>query len=343
MKTTAFAFLLLILFASAPQAGLPYPVNDWAYQLQGYDAGLIQIKNSKFDLVVMDYSRFGDAESEFTAEQINALRTAAPCGGRIVLAYMSIGEAETYRFYFHPEWIDLNGNPVPGVAPPFLGPFNPDYPDNYKVKYWLPSWKKIIWGVRTGPNKSYLDRIIDAGFDGIYLDIIDAFEFWGPREIEGNNVNRHAAPNMITLVQQIANYARVARGKPGFLVFPQNGANIIDPAAYPYAANPAQEAVLQKQRYFSFIDGIGAEDTFFFGDFDNNNPFDPQTETISFLDQYALAGKTVLAVDYLTVGPKIRTFYTNARQKHYVPYATRRNLDKLTINGAFPPNCHPLP
>jgi cysteinyl-tRNA synthetase len=220
-----------------------------------------------------------------------------------------------------------------------LGPFNPDYPDNYKVKYWMPAWKKIIYGVRAGVNKSYLDRIIDAGFDGVYLDIVDAFEFWGPHEITGNDTNRFAARAMVTFVEQIAHYARVTRGRGAFLVFPQNGANIIDPEAYPDASDPQQEAQKQKQRYFRVINGIGAEDTFFYGDLDNNNRLDPQLEIIRFLDQFSAAHKTVLAVDYLTNPQKIATFYRMARAHNYVPFATIRNLNRLKWPSSFPPDC----
>lgn len=42
---------------------------------------------------------------------------------------------------------------------------------NYVVKHWDADWQKII----TGNYESY-QKILDASFDGIYIDIIDAFE-----------------------------------------------------------------------------------------------------------------------------------------------------------------------
>jgi len=33
-----------------------------------------------------------------------------------------------------------------------------------------PEWQAIIF--------EYEDRILNAGFDGVYLDIIDGFEYW---------------------------------------------------------------------------------------------------------------------------------------------------------------------
>lgn len=56
----------------------------------------------------------------------------------------------------HPDWLDGK---------------NKNWPGNHKVKYWHPEWQKIILGT---PD-SYLDKIVSAGFDGVFLDIVDAF------------------------------------------------------------------------------------------------------------------------------------------------------------------------
>ena len=47
---------------------------------------------------------------------------------------------------------------------------------NYTLRrrYWHPDWKKIIYG----NSDAYLDRIVAAGFDGVYLDKIDVFEYF---------------------------------------------------------------------------------------------------------------------------------------------------------------------
>ena len=46
----------------------------------------------------------------------------------MVLAYLSIGEAEDYRGYWDPSWVDASGVPIPGVAPAWLGAENPECP-----------------------------------------------------------------------------------------------------------------------------------------------------------------------------------------------------------------------
>jgi len=51
---------------------------------------------------------------------------------------------------------------------------NPNWEGNFKVQYWNPTWQSIIYGSET----SYLKKIINAGFDGVYLDIIDAFQYF---------------------------------------------------------------------------------------------------------------------------------------------------------------------
>ncbi len=79
---------------------------------------------------------------------------------------MSIGEAEDYRYYWQDSWIN---NP-----PNWLEDENPDWEGNYKVRYWDKDWQSIIYG----NDNSYLKKIINAGFDGVYLDIIDAFEYF---------------------------------------------------------------------------------------------------------------------------------------------------------------------
>ena len=119
---------------------------------------------TNYDLLIMDYY-FHDG-SEFTASEINQLKKKANGGHRLVISYMSIGEAENYRYYWQSDWHSQK--------PIWMDAENPDWPGNFKVKYWNLDWQKIIYG----NDNSYLKKIINTGFDGVYLDIIDAFEFY---------------------------------------------------------------------------------------------------------------------------------------------------------------------
>jgi cysteinyl-tRNA synthetase, unknown class len=327
-----FLLILLVLSPALLPAADLSGINDFAYQLQGYPADLSDLKNNSFDLIVMDYSSDGSGAGEFSSTDISSIRTSGPCGGKIVVAYLSIGEAEDYRFYWDNSWVDNHGRPVPGVAPSWLGPVDPDWPGNYKVRYWDPNWQQVVF--------SYIDRIIAQGFDGIYLDIVDGFEFWGPHENGGNDERRDSAKLMVDFVESIANYARVTKGVTDFIVIPQNGANIIADYSYPDSADPVAEAALQKSRYFPLINAIGAEDTYFYGHKNNNNGFHPQNDTIVLLNEFRDGSKKVLLTDYVTKKKKVKKFYTVARDAGFIPYATIRDLDRLVVNAAYPPDCN---
>ncbi|NPA43072.1 MAG: hypothetical protein GXO27_03470 [Chlorobi bacterium] len=121
------------------------------------------VQNTNYDLIITDL--FFDGQS-FTPAEIRALEQKANGGRRLVIAYMSIGEAEDYRYYWQPDW-------RPG-HPSFIVAENPEWEGNYIVKYWDPRWKQIV--------RNYLTRILDAGFDGVYLDIIDAYEYFEEAE-----------------------------------------------------------------------------------------------------------------------------------------------------------------
>ncbi len=121
------------------------------------------VSQTNFDIIIMDLF-FNDVE--FTTAEVESLKTKLNGGKRPVISYMSIGEAEDYRYYWKNEW---NKN-----EPDWLYKENPDWEGNYKVFYWERAWQDIIFG----NENSYLQKILNAGFDGVYLDIIDAFEYY---------------------------------------------------------------------------------------------------------------------------------------------------------------------
>lgn len=127
------------------------------------DAFIAALAATNFDILLID-AFFN--ESPLTADQVAALQTKANGGRRIVLAYMSIGEAEDYRFYWQAGW-------RPG-SPDWIEAENPNFEGNFIVQYWRPEWQSAILNADNG----YLSRVVAAGFDGVYLDIIDAFEYF---------------------------------------------------------------------------------------------------------------------------------------------------------------------
>ena len=138
-----------------------YLINPENYSTK--QAFINAVSQTNYDLVLIDY--FFN-EEEFTVSEITPLKTKLNGGKRLVISYMSIGEAEDYRYYWQSDW---NRN-----EPEWLDKENPNWKGNYKVWYWHTDWQAIIFGNDT----SYLKKILDAGFDGVYLDIIDAFEYY---------------------------------------------------------------------------------------------------------------------------------------------------------------------
>jgi len=133
------------------------PDNEYPSKQAFVDA----VKTTNYDYIIMD---FFYNEEEFTDAQIEELKQKANGGTRLLICYMSVGEAEDYRYYWQSNW--TVGNPS------FIEKENPDWQGNYIVRYWEQEWQNIIFG----NDNSYLKNILDAGFDGVYLDIIDAFE-----------------------------------------------------------------------------------------------------------------------------------------------------------------------
>jgi len=122
------------------------------------------VVQTNYDLLIMDL--FFDENTWFNPSEINQIKSKANGGKRLVVCYMSIGEAEDYRYYWQSSWEESK--------PGWLDRENPDWEGNYKVRYWEKEWKDII----IGNDGSYTKKILDAGFDGVYLDIIEAYEYY---------------------------------------------------------------------------------------------------------------------------------------------------------------------
>jgi len=90
----------------------------------------------------------------------------------------SLAEAKNFLYLINPGSFpneDAFLDAVRETDPPsWLAEENPEWPGNYKVRYWNKDWQNIIYG----KDDSYLKKILDRGFDGVYLDIIDAFEYF---------------------------------------------------------------------------------------------------------------------------------------------------------------------
>ena len=263
-------YLMCVVFTtylSAEQRDLS-SVQSWSYWLQNININ--QLKNSSSDLVVIDYSKDGFDETAFTREEIQSLKDE----GKIVLAYLSIGEAEDYRFYWQDSWDE---NP-----PSFLGEENPDWAGNYKVKFWEREWWREVL-------RPYLRKITSAGFNGVYLDIIDGYHYYG----EKDGHLRKRANQMVRLVDKISRFGKRKAGED-FLVFPQNGLTILDDMADRF-----------NNRYLNAINGVGIESLYY-----NIYNEDDQNYRKNKLAELSNHNKLILNVEYIDASSYDEYFQT---------------------------------
>ena len=125
-----------------------------------------QIAETDYDVVLIDlFFEEGEALEALEAADITALKTKHNGGKRLVISYISIGSAEKYRYYWQSKW--KKGSPS------WLKKNYEGYPDEFWVEYWNKQWCDIIYG----NEQSYIKKIINAGFDGAYLDNVEAYYF----------------------------------------------------------------------------------------------------------------------------------------------------------------------
>ena len=77
-----------------------YLINPSAFTSKQHFIDAISATN--YDLLIMDY--FFN-EEEFTESELNELRSKANGGKRLLISYISIGEADDYRYYWQSDWV----------------------------------------------------------------------------------------------------------------------------------------------------------------------------------------------------------------------------------------------
>lgn len=264
-------------------------VTSFVYQLQDLDFS--RVRECDPDLVIMDYSADGSSQQRYSPEQLESLRERAGGKRRLLLAYLCLGEAEEYRFY----WKGKRQARREG----WLGRSNRDWPEHHRARFWLPTWQTHM--------DRYLDQILEAGFDGVYLDRVDVY-----REVDLNP--GLARERMLAFVQRLAERARSKEGKD-FGVFVQNA-----------------EELLEDPSYLSLLTGVGRESVYYEARPDRSGlPHKYSAEVEQTLDRAVAAGKLVLSVDYPRNSRQAAQARSRARARGYLHFAALRELDCLPV------------
>ncbi|HTJ77450.1 MAG TPA: MJ1477/TM1410 family putative glycoside hydrolase [Rariglobus sp.] len=262
------------------------------------------IANCGRDWVVIDASF--DGTTPWSPANITTIRQGKP--GRKVIAYLSIGEAEDYRPYWQKEW--TRRNKPTAAAPSWLGLENPDWKGNYRVKYWQPGWQAIILAAA--------DDIMAQGFDGVYLDIVDGFEFYEQdhRKFIDYRFNPETSQSyrrdMVDWVKTLANHIRIANSNA--LVIPQNGVQL-----------------LENSDFRDVIDAVGVEDLFTNGKKAQSK--DDTNYILTFLAAATTATIPVFDIEYAKSTKLRQTVQQSANSQGFVWLLTDRDLKTIGESG----------
>lgn len=282
--------------------------SRWGYQLRLIDPN--QISQSPFDLVVIDHaiSAFRRFVRELLPDEIATIQQRPDGTSRIALSYLSIGEAERYRFYWQQEWYDVERKPA------WLGDLNPMWDGNYAVQFWDPGWQRLIFGT---PG-SYVERVIAQGFDGIYLDRADIFQ-------EFAKTVPDAEERMVEFLTRLIAHAR--RLKPDILIVMQNA-----------------EELLKYASVRSGIDAIAKEDLYYGIDHrEGRNAADTVDWSVKDLMQFKRTGRPVFVVEYLSDPVKSADAERRASRNGFRLHITSRDLGQLTLEPPHAVGSPPLP
>lgn len=294
-------------------------VRHWMYQLQGMEdpAALEKLAQSPYDLLVIEPTFTLKGETRFDAKAMIAkLKAAKP--NRLIVAYVDIGEAEKFRAYWKKSWkrptLKQSGSPEFLLAP------DPDgWKDDVSIAFWHPQWRQIWLG-----ENGLIRQIMQAGFDGVYLDWIEAYHEPGVvKAAKQQGVD--PAKAMVDFIADLRQQVRAI--KPQGVVIAQNAPALLD-------ENP---------RYAGLIDGVAFEDTWFRGDADSSwespkggdiaqegEGDDSTTGRLRQYQKFLQAGIPVFTVDYCLQPEHVAQVYASAASAGLIPLVTRVSLERMT-------------
>ena len=263
-----------------------------------------KLKESGRDWIVLDATFTGNTPWEQT--DLDTIRSGK--AGRKVVAYLSIGEAEDYRSYWHSDWVS-NGKPT-AAAPAWLGIENPEWKGNYQIKYWSADWQKLMLAA--------VDDAMARGFDGVYLDIVDGFQTYeqGADGYLDDRINPDTKQSyrrdMVDWVKAIA--ARARAKNPEALVVPQNGSQLV-----------------ADKDFVQVISAQGIEDLF--TNVKKLQPASHTDEILGHLKTLASAKKPVLLIEYPKTPERQALSKKLAEEIGLVWLVTDRQLKTLGESG----------
>lgn len=323
--------------SASPAADRENPFDEVEHWLYLIDVNLEtdtvdEIVESEHDLVVLDYIPSEQQNTDYPIGEV-VDRLHAADHQKLVLAYIDIGQAEDYRVYWEEDW--RIGNPDWIVAN------DPDgWEGNFPVAYWREEWQAIWLG-----DDGLVSQIVDAGFDGVYLDWVEAYS----DENVATAARRDSIDPLDEMTAWVGALAETGRDIDSeFLVVAQNAAEL---AAEDADYRAAIDAVAQEQVWFDgaanndppgdcplpstdeLIDTETYEETLSeeclqqYLDFPDSTLHVSSEEYLISLDAVRAAGLPVLTVDYASDPDNVQFVLAASRERGFLPFVGTRLLD----------------
>jgi endo-alpha-1,4-polygalactosaminidase (GH114 family) len=239
---------------------------SWGMQLRQLDPAAPAVAG--FDLLVVD-ELLGGAPTAELARTVSLLQARSDGSRRLVLARLAIGGEPTEQ-------------------------------GDRRARFWDEAWQARI----VGAPSAAMERILTAGFDGVYLDHGDVHERWGR--------DRPAARDeMIAFVERIARHAREWR--PGFIMALQNPGSLVESSRFRATIDAVAKADL--------VYGLGA-------------PHEPSSQSrlateVARLKRALRDGLAVLVVEHLNDPAKATEARRILDDHGFLSYIGPRELDRL--------------
>ncbi|MFA6089564.1 MAG: endo alpha-1,4 polygalactosaminidase [Candidatus Woesearchaeota archaeon] len=262
-------------------------IKSFHYQLQS--TSFKDLKSLNVDFLIIDVD-----DSNLNSFQISVLKQTenGKKENMKILSYLSIGEAEDYRNYWKETWKVRN--------PDFIDLENPEWKGNYKVNYWDVVWQNI--------TIERIKDIADLGYDGVYLDVVDAFEYYQ------NKGRDTAKQDMVEFVGTLSK--AIKEIYPNFIIVSQS-----NPELY------------EEENFKNAIDGIGRESVWYQND--EKISEDNVNYVLDYMKITKNDGKLVFVIDYPTTNQNVCDFYSKCKEEEFYCLATNVALDRN-----IPITCH---
>ncbi len=279
-----FAVAILILSGCA-KANKAENTKTWLCQFQNFSPS--SISKTNFNIVVVDYSYDGSDSKALNATEVEEMKN----GGKIVLAYMNVGYAEEWRFYW---------NKIKNAT--FVGNNDIRWPGEHLIlDFDNPTWENVV--------HQYVNKIKNAGFDGVYLDGVDAYESFQDEKKHANE--------MMTLLKDVRKWLG---SEEKISILNAYGLYDFDPSIV------------------NLVNYISVESLFYLKTRKRRTSY--YSSVLNEIKPFVENGVEVLSVDYVDDGSgysgenmeRIEDYVNLARKSNLIPYAARSNMKLNNLN-----------